>query len=202
MSFEENLRTLRLARGLTQPVLADKAGIEQSYLSKLENGRSKPSEEVLERLAEALEVTPEALQQNGDETEERRRRWTRVGFSAAAAVALVTMFLLGRATAVYPLSFGEVVKGARAEENLVLGVRDLAPMGVEVINVSSNGPDGKHLNISGKVTNYATLDAYMKDIKGKFGGTFWGIQLDPLDPANPNNAHHFNLIYDQIAGKP
>ena len=106
MSFEENLRTLRLARGLTQPVLADKAGIEQSYLSKLENGRSKPSEEVLERLAEALEVTPEALQQNGDETEERRRRWTRVGFSAAAAMALVTMFLLGRATAVYPLSFG------------------------------------------------------------------------------------------------
>ena len=43
MSFQENLRTLRLARGLTQPLLAEKADIEQSYLSKLENGRSKPS---------------------------------------------------------------------------------------------------------------------------------------------------------------
>ena len=33
MPFHENLRTLRLARGLTQPLLAVKAGIEQSYLS-------------------------------------------------------------------------------------------------------------------------------------------------------------------------
>ena len=30
MPFHENLRTLRLARALTQPMLAEKAGIEQS----------------------------------------------------------------------------------------------------------------------------------------------------------------------------
>ena len=199
MSFNENLRTLRLARGLTQPILAEQAGIEQSYLSKLENGRSRPSEEVLGRLAQALEVKPETLIQNGDETEQRRRRWTRVGFSAAAAAALVAVFLLGRATAIYPLSFGQVIKGARADENLVLAVRELAPKGVEVINIGSNGPTGSHLNISGKVQDYATLDAYMKGIKSKFGGTFWDIQLDPEVDAG---ARHFDLIYDQRTVKP
>ena len=199
MSFNENLRTLRLARGLTQPMLAEQADIEQSYLSKLENGRSKPSEEVLGRLAQALEVKPETLTQNGDETEQRRRRWTRLGFSAAAAVALVTVFLLGRATAIYPLSFGQVIKGARADENLVLRVRELAPKGVEVINVTSNGPGGSHLNLSGKVPDYATLDAYIKDIKAKFGGTFWYIELDPAAGVGP---HHFSLVYDQLAAKP
>src|SRR5579859_5108682 len=95
MSFEENLRTLRLARGLTQPLLAEKTGIEQSYLSKLENGRSHPSDEVLGRLAQALEVKPETLQQNGDETEDGRRRWMRVGISAASVVVLAAVFLLG-----------------------------------------------------------------------------------------------------------
>jgi transcriptional regulator with XRE-family HTH domain len=30
MAFHENLRTLRLARNLTQPALAEKADIEQS----------------------------------------------------------------------------------------------------------------------------------------------------------------------------
>jgi len=196
MSFQENLRTLRLARGLTQPLLAEKAGIEQSYLSKLENGRSRPSDEVLARLAQALEVKPETLQQNGDEAEDRTRRWQRAALAAGAAVALVVVFLLGRATAVYPLSFGQVIKGAHADENLVLGVRELAPKGVEVINVASNGPDGKHLGISGTVTDYATLDTYMKSIKAKFGGTFWFIQLDP---AGSDSTHHFTLTYDEVA---
>lgn len=199
MSFEENLRTLRLARGLTQPVLAEKAGIEQSYLSKLENGRSKPSEDVLTRLAQALDVKPETLQQNGDDSDERHRRWMRLGFSAGALVVLVAVFLLGRATALYPLSFNQVIRGAHADENLVLGVRDLAPKNVEVINVTSDGPGGSHLHLSGKVPDYATLDTYMKDIKGKFGGTFWYIELDPAAGVEP---HHFSLVYDQTAAKP
>ena len=190
MSFEENLRTLRLSRGLTQPMLAEKADIEQSYLSKLENGRSRPSEEVLTRLAQALEVKPETLQQNGDETEERRRLWMRLGFSTAAVVVLAAVFLLGRATAIYPLSFGQVITGARAEQDLALGVRDLAPKGIEVINVTSGG---NHVVMTGKTPDYATLDAYMGSIKSKFGGSFSSIELDPTDPGQP---HRFSLIYN------
>jgi transcriptional regulator with XRE-family HTH domain len=195
MPFHENLRTLRLARGLTQPSLAEKAGIEQSYLSKLENGRSKPSEEVLGRIAQALDVKPEALTQNGDEAEERTRRWQRVGFSAAAAIVLAAVFLLGRATAIYPLSFGEVVKGARADENRVLGIRDLAPKGLEVISITDR--DGSpHVIVGGNTPDYATLDAYMGAIKAKFSGSFSYIELDPADPKDPAKLHHFDLEYD------
>lgn len=64
MAIGENLKHWRQVRGLTQPELAEKAEIEQSYLSKLENGRSQASEGVRERLAEALEIDVETLLQD------------------------------------------------------------------------------------------------------------------------------------------
>jgi transcriptional regulator with XRE-family HTH domain len=39
MTFGERLRELRKAKGLNQKELADKVGIDFTYLSKLENGR-------------------------------------------------------------------------------------------------------------------------------------------------------------------
>jgi transcriptional regulator with XRE-family HTH domain len=193
MSFNENLRTLRLARGLTQPALAEKAGIEQSYLSKLENGRSKPSEDVLSRLAQALDVKSEALTQNGDEAEERRRRWRHGLAVAGFALSLVVVFLLGRATAVYPLSFWQVIHGARADDNLVLTVRELAPQGVEVITVTGNG-DQTRLNVSGNTTGYAALDTYMQAIKHRFGG---GFSYITLEPERADKSHHFDVQYNR-----
>ena len=105
-------------------------------------------------------------------------------------MVLAAVFLLGRATAIYPLSFGDVIKGARAEQDLALGVRDLAPKGVEVIDVTSGG---NHVVMRGRTPDYATLDAYMGGIKAKFGGSFSSIELDPADPGEP---HHFSLIYN------
>lgn len=53
------LRQIRLARGLTQKQLADKAGVEQATISNLENGNIKaPSWESIGRLAAALQVEP------------------------------------------------------------------------------------------------------------------------------------------------
>ncbi|HEY1773824.1 MAG TPA: helix-turn-helix transcriptional regulator [Gammaproteobacteria bacterium] len=193
MPFHENLRTLRLARGLTQPMLAEKAGIEQSYLSKLENGRSKPSDDVLARLAQALEVKGETLAQDGDDAEERSQRWKRWGLGAAAAALLAVTFFVGRATAIYPLSFGEVIEGAHADQNLVLAVRELAPKGIDVINVASGGHAGSHLAVTGTTPDYATLDAYMGTIKTKFGGSFSVIQLNPADAGQ---LHHFDFSYE------
>ncbi|MCD2518251.1 helix-turn-helix domain-containing protein [Massilia sp. G4R7] len=46
MNFGERLRQVRTDKGLTQPQCAQMAGIEQSYLSKLENGKSVPSAEM------------------------------------------------------------------------------------------------------------------------------------------------------------
>lgn len=46
MNFGERLKQIRTDKGLTQPQFAQAAGIEQSYLSKLENDKSVPSAEM------------------------------------------------------------------------------------------------------------------------------------------------------------
>ena len=54
--FGDYLRQKREAKGWTQPEAAARAEIEQSYLSKLETGKSFPSEEVYSRLLKAFEI--------------------------------------------------------------------------------------------------------------------------------------------------
>ncbi|MCZ6536688.1 MAG: helix-turn-helix transcriptional regulator [Gammaproteobacteria bacterium] len=56
MNFGEKLRDLRNEKKWTQPELADAIGIEQSYLSKLENERSMPSGNTLSRILEVFEI--------------------------------------------------------------------------------------------------------------------------------------------------
>lgn len=53
-----NLRRLRVAKGVSQEGLALDAGIERTYVSRLERERKpeNPSIEILERLAKALAV--------------------------------------------------------------------------------------------------------------------------------------------------
>ncbi len=54
MNFGEKLRQLRNDKDLTQPELAEAMGIEQSYLSKLENDKSLPSNDVLNRILDVF----------------------------------------------------------------------------------------------------------------------------------------------------
>ncbi|MBM3329568.1 MAG: helix-turn-helix transcriptional regulator [Calditrichaeota bacterium] len=54
--FGERLRQLRRDKGLSQAELADRAGINRSYLSVLENEHSSPTMDVVERLAQGLGV--------------------------------------------------------------------------------------------------------------------------------------------------
>ena len=61
MKFGDYIRDRRAALGWTQPEAAAKAQIEQSYLSKLENGRSTPSADVYSRICEAYEIDNAAL---------------------------------------------------------------------------------------------------------------------------------------------
>lgn len=192
MSFHENLRTLRLARGQTQPALAEKAGIEQSYLSKLENGRSRPSEDVLTRLAQALEVKVEALQ-NGDEIEERTRRWQWGLKAAGLALVLIVAFFIGRATAVYPLSMGQIITGAGAAETTTQEILKLAPSGIRVIMINQNGHGGGHISISGNASGEPAVDAYIDAIRKRFGGSFIAIMISPN--AGPGGMRDFSLQY-------
>ncbi|WP_448556342.1 helix-turn-helix domain-containing protein [Thalassotalea montiporae] len=61
MSLGEQLKSLRQAKQLSQPELAELAGIEQSYLSKLENDKAQPSNDMLRKLISALEIGLEEL---------------------------------------------------------------------------------------------------------------------------------------------
>jgi putative transcriptional regulator len=55
-SFGLRLKELRTAAGLTQPELADKAGIAKSSLANLEQGRYAPTWAIVQKLAAALGV--------------------------------------------------------------------------------------------------------------------------------------------------
>ena len=56
-----NIRRLRVARGLSQEVLAVDAEIDRTYVSRLERGLENPSVAVLERLSKALSANIEEL---------------------------------------------------------------------------------------------------------------------------------------------
>jgi len=66
MNFGERLKGLRTERGLTQPQFAALAGIEQSYLSKLENDKSVPSAEMFATIVAALGMDPAGFLQEVD----------------------------------------------------------------------------------------------------------------------------------------
>jgi len=54
--FAENLKKIRRKKGLTQEKLAEKANMSLQYLALLELARKFPSGEMLERLANALDI--------------------------------------------------------------------------------------------------------------------------------------------------
>ncbi len=61
MSFQEKLLKLRKEHGWGQSELAEKVDIHIGHLSRLENGHSLPSVEVLQKLAKVFGVTMDYL---------------------------------------------------------------------------------------------------------------------------------------------
>lgn len=65
MTFGERLRELRKAKNLSQRALAEKVGINFTYLSKVESEKldfaQYPSEELIRKLAKALKADEDEL---------------------------------------------------------------------------------------------------------------------------------------------
>ena len=59
--FGKMIRRRRLAAGLGQEAMADKAGIHRTHVSLLERGKRMPSLEVIRKIAVALETTMASL---------------------------------------------------------------------------------------------------------------------------------------------
>ena len=55
----QNLRRLRLDRGLTQEELAGQAGLNRNYVGMVERAENSPTVDTLEALAKALKTEPE-----------------------------------------------------------------------------------------------------------------------------------------------
>jgi transcriptional regulator with XRE-family HTH domain len=56
--FATNLRRFRTERGYSQEALAHEAGVNRTYMSKLEKGGSFVGLELMVKLAKVLEVEP------------------------------------------------------------------------------------------------------------------------------------------------
>lgn len=52
-----NLRRLRVAQGLAQELLAVDAGVDRTFISKVERGLANPTVTILEQLSDALGVS-------------------------------------------------------------------------------------------------------------------------------------------------
>lgn len=62
MTMGKRIKIARITAGLKQKELAAKAGISIFYMAALENGRAaNPSRELMQRLADILQTTPQAL---------------------------------------------------------------------------------------------------------------------------------------------
>jgi transcriptional regulator with XRE-family HTH domain len=57
-AFALNLRRLRHEKGLSQETLAYEAGVNRTYMSRLERGASYVGLEIIGKLADVLDVEP------------------------------------------------------------------------------------------------------------------------------------------------
>lgn len=57
----KNLRRTRRAKGLSQEELADRAGVNRNYIGMLEREENAATVDILEKLAEVLEIDPAEL---------------------------------------------------------------------------------------------------------------------------------------------
>lgn len=72
MNFGERVKQLRSERNLTQPQLAQAIGIEQSYLSKLENDKSVPSADIFQAILKAFGIDVATFLEGVDEKQVHR----------------------------------------------------------------------------------------------------------------------------------
>lgn len=72
LKIADNIRIKRIQKGYKQEVLALECNMTQANISHIENGKVKPSDERIERIALALGTTPEILKYGDFEVKSRQ----------------------------------------------------------------------------------------------------------------------------------
>lgn len=57
----KNMKRIRLEKGMTQGDICRKLGLDRAYISNLESGKKNPTLATIEKIAKALEVSPDNL---------------------------------------------------------------------------------------------------------------------------------------------
>jgi transcriptional regulator with XRE-family HTH domain len=70
MDYGKAVRVARAISGIQQKELADRAGLNSSYVSLIEMGKRKPSLKAVRALSSALEMPPDLLTLLGTEPED------------------------------------------------------------------------------------------------------------------------------------
>ena len=70
--FARNLRKARQAKGLSQEALAHDAGIDRTYISALERGVYSATIDMVDKLADVLNVEASELLQRPTKTRQRK----------------------------------------------------------------------------------------------------------------------------------
>lgn len=61
MTLADKIKTTRNIRNITQNEMADALGVNQAFISQLENGRRVPTLEMTERIADVLDCSIDGL---------------------------------------------------------------------------------------------------------------------------------------------
>jgi transcriptional regulator with XRE-family HTH domain len=118
--FSATLRRLRLEAGLSREELAERGGVSESYLAKLEQGKRFPSPKVLRGIAHAVGVSPRELIEMAEQQ----------GMADHGPVAADAMVSYTRPTAQMPRRSASMERRgqtADAEEPMPPGERVLVP---------------------------------------------------------------------------
>lgn len=160
MDVGSNIRSLRLARGLTQEELAATLYVSRQTVSHWESNRTTPDAQSLVMMSALFEVPVDTLVKGGVETmvevQAQQARRTRVSWAASAAVGLAGSVVVapalvqaagpvaGGALSLTPLVTALAVAGAaRAhgrEEAPVLVLREALRSGVTLHLTAQGGP--------------------------------------------------------------
>lgn len=57
-TFGNNVRRIRMEKGLTIEALATDVGLSYSYVGEMQRGKRNPTLKIVERVAKALDVSP------------------------------------------------------------------------------------------------------------------------------------------------
>ena len=97
MTFGENLAMIRKKAGLSQESLSEQLHITRQAISKWEAGQSLPDAEVVLKLCDILNVTPNALLMGIEDSDERKKvdHHSKETVFIVSAIFLMVIFICG-----------------------------------------------------------------------------------------------------------